>query len=67
MAPDINTMAEWATDGYANNGVPRADYEIPGECHTLSLCSLLLLQRRRVASSMDVLRFSGSWNLVWSI
>ncbi|KAK4940114.1 hypothetical protein LTR10_019743 [Elasticomyces elasticus] len=29
MAPDINTMADWATEGYANNGVPRAEYEIP--------------------------------------
>ncbi|KEF61926.1 uncharacterized protein A1O9_03498 [Exophiala aquamarina CBS 119918] len=31
MAPDINAMANWATDGYANNQVPRKEeYEIPG-------------------------------------
>ncbi len=30
MAPDINMMANWSTEGYANNGVPRGDYEIPG-------------------------------------
>ncbi|KAJ4516740.1 hypothetical protein HRR88_007892 [Exophiala dermatitidis] len=28
MAPDINQL-NWSTDGYANNGVPRSDYEIP--------------------------------------
>ena len=32
MAPDINSMANWATDGYADNQVPRKEeYEIPGE------------------------------------
>lgn len=32
MAPDINSMANWATDGYANNQVPRKEeYEIPGQ------------------------------------
>ncbi|KAL6242616.1 hypothetical protein RBB50_010262 [Rhinocladiella similis] len=29
MAPDINMLASWSTDGYSNNGVPRGDYEIP--------------------------------------
>ena len=30
MAPDINALAEWQTDGYSNNGVPRkSEYEIP--------------------------------------
>jgi hypothetical protein len=31
MAPDINSMASWSTDGYSTNGVPREGYEIPGE------------------------------------
>lgn len=32
MAPDINAMANWATDGYASNQVPRKEeYEIPGK------------------------------------
>lgn len=29
MAPDIDTLSSWSTPGYANNGVPRADPEIP--------------------------------------
>lgn len=30
MAPDINALAEFQTDGYATNGVPRKpEYEIP--------------------------------------
>lgn len=30
MAPDINVLAEFRTDGYANNGVPRNEnYVIP--------------------------------------
>lgn len=30
MAPDLNSLANWATDGYAGNGVSRKDtYEIP--------------------------------------
>lgn len=30
MAPDINALAEWqGTDGYVNNEIPRAGYEIP--------------------------------------
>ncbi len=30
MAPDLNALADWATDGYAENGVPRhSNYEIP--------------------------------------
>lgn len=30
MAPDINALADFHTDGYANNGVPRnPKYEIP--------------------------------------
>ncbi|KAJ9612026.1 hypothetical protein H2200_003621 [Cladophialophora chaetospira] len=29
MAPDINSMANWSTDGYSTNGVPRDEYEIP--------------------------------------
>jgi len=30
MAPDINALANFQTDGYANNGVPRdPKYEIP--------------------------------------
>lgn len=40
MAPDINSMANWATDGYADNQVPRKEeYEIPGKsCHLLLSC-----------------------------
>lgn len=31
MVSDINSLASWATDGYAKNQVPRKDeYEIPG-------------------------------------
>lgn len=40
MAPDINSMANWATDGYADNQVPRKEeYEIPGKsCQLLLSC-----------------------------
>lgn len=41
MAPDINAMANWATDGYANNQVPRKEeYEIPGEFNVSSCFAL---------------------------
>lgn len=29
MAPDIDALAKFQTDGYATDGVPRVDYEIP--------------------------------------
>jgi hypothetical protein len=38
MAPDLNSLASWSTDGYANNQVPRNEYEIPGELTGYFLC-----------------------------
>lgn len=29
MAPDLNILESFQTDGYATNGIPRHDYEIP--------------------------------------
>ena len=29
MAPDINTLRDYSTDGYADNKVDRSHYEIP--------------------------------------
>jgi hypothetical protein len=57
MAPDINAMAEWATDGYANNGVPRADYEIPGEflagLNSLLMADPVIVSGRLCSSSEE--------------
>lgn len=41
-------MADWVTDGYADNGVPRGHYEIPGmlvrESHLSLLYAMLVSQ-----------------------
>ena len=37
MAPDINSMANWSTDGYAGNQTTQDGYEIPGEFEPILL------------------------------
>lgn len=45
MAAELDVMANWATDGYVNNGIPRGQYEIPGmlPTHDPSLFGYIML------------------------